>query len=129
MSSVGEMHCLVHEAADFTAPAGNWKERVRAAARAFDLGWERAKAFYYRDARRVEAEEMDRARRAIKRLREEARERKHAEHLLWLESEIGRLRATGEELHGPHVDGLEHFLRLARDPASALALPAEIEAD
>ena len=129
MSSVGEMHCLVHEAADFSAPSGNWKERVNAAARVFDLGWERAKAFYYSDARRVDAEEMDRARRAIKRLRAESGNRKAAEHLAWLECELGRLRASGEEFHGPHVDGLEHFLRLARRDAGTVAVSTEADTD
>lgn len=125
MSSLGEMHCLVHEAADFAAPNGNWKERVQAAARSFGLGWERAKAFYYRDARRVEAEEMDRARRAIRKLRQEARDQRHREHLEWLASEIGRLEASGEEFHGPHVDGLKHFLRVAGRADGAVAIPAE----
>lgn len=100
---------------------------MQAASRSFGLGWERAKAFYYRDARRVEAEEMDRARRAIRKLREEAHARKHREHLAWLASEIGRLEASGEEFHGPHVDGLKHFLRLAGGADGAVAVPNQAD--
>lgn len=110
LSSVGEMHCLVHEAADYGAPSGNWKDRVNAAARALDLGWERTKAFYYRDARRVEAEEMDRARRAIKRLRAEARARKTSEHLAWLNTTLAHLRETDPDFHGEQIAGLERAL-------------------
>ena len=43
----------------------------------------------------------------------------------WLASEIGRLGASGEEFHGPHVDGLKHFLRLAGGADSAVAVQGE----
>ena len=124
MSSLAEMHLLVHEAADYAAPGGNWKERVQAAARVLNLGWERSKAFYDRDARRVDAEEMDNARAAIQALREAKRRQREQDHLAWLECEIARHRASGEELRGPHVDGLEHLLRLARAADGAMAIPA-----
>jgi hypothetical protein len=129
MSSVGEMHCLVHEAADYTAPTRNWKDRVHAAARAFDLGWERARAFYYRDARRVDAEEMDRARRAIRRLREQARERKNAEHLAWLNSTLAHLRASDPDFHREQIDGLEQVLSRvgALDSAVGSTEPADVD--
>lgn len=110
MSSVNEMHCLVHEAANFAAPTGNWKDRVQAASRAFGLGWERAKAFYYRDARRVDAEEMDRARRAIAKLRAEARDRKNAEHLAWLNRSLAHLQASDPEFFGQDISRLERAL-------------------
>lgn len=128
MSSVGEMSCMVHEVADYAAPAGNWKERVGAAARFFGFGWERTKAFYYRDARRVEAEEMDHARREIARLRAEARSRRDAEHLAWLREQIDRHRASGEELRGPHILALEHVLRMAGDMAGTVVVRPEVEA-
>jgi hypothetical protein len=122
LSSVAEMSALVREVADFAAPTPNWKDRVNAAARVLRLPFGRAKAHYYGNARRVDAEEMDRARAAARELRERQRiEREHA-HLAWLESELGRLRASGEEFHGPHVDGLEHFLRLARGGDGAMAV-------
>lgn len=95
LSSVAEMHALVHEAADYTASSQNWKDRVQAAARAFGLDWGRAKAFYYRDARRVDAKEMDDARRAIERLRRERERREAAEHIAWLRTTIEQHRARG----------------------------------
>lgn len=127
--SLAEMRDIVHEAADYGAPNGGWKERVRAAAHALNLGWERSKAFYYSTARRVDAEEMDNARAAIRAVREAARRRRDNDHLLWLESEIARHRASGEELRGPHVDGLEHFLRVARGSAGAVALQPDAPGD
>lgn len=126
MSSVAEMSALVREAADY-APSSNWKERVRAAARALNIPFGRAKRHYYGEARRVEAEEMDRARAAIRELRAAQRERRANEHLAWLECEIARHRASGEELRGAHVDGLEHFLRLARGADGPVALQAEAD--
>ena len=119
MSSAVEMNSLVLEAAA-TAASPNWKDRVHAAARVLNLPFARAKAFYYREPRRVTAEEMDHARSAIRALRNQRRARRHAEHLAWLECQIGRFRASGEELHGPHVDGLEHLLRMARADAGAV---------
>ncbi len=124
MSSAVEMNSLVLEAAA-TAASPNWKDRVQAAARVLNLPFARAKAFYYREQRRVTAEEMDNARAAIRQLREQRRTAKHAEHLAWLEGQIGRFRASGEELHGPHVDGLEHLLRMARADRGALAEQAD----
>lgn len=126
MSSAVEMNSLVLEAAA-TASSPNWKDRVHAAARVLNLPFARAKAFYYREPRRVTAEEMDHARSAIRALREQRRANRHAEHLAWLEGQIGRFRASGEELHGPHVDALEHLLRVARTDGSPVA--AEETAD
>ena len=124
MSSVAEMSSLVREAAAFGAPASsNWKERVRAAARVLSIPFGRAKRHYYGEARRVDAEEMDRARAAIRELREAKRRQREQDHLAWLECELGRLRASGEEFHGAHVDGLEHFLRVGRGEAGAMAIP------
>lgn len=128
MSSVAEMSALVREAADY-APSPNWKDRVHAAARVLRLPFGRAKRLYYGEARRVDAEEMDNARAAIRAVREAARRRRDNDHLLWLESEIARHRASGEELRGPHVDGLEHFLRVARGSAGAVALQPDAPGD
>jgi hypothetical protein len=122
MSSVAEMSSLVREAAAY-APSSNWKDRVHAAARALSIPFGRAKRHYYGEARRVEAEEMDRARAAIRELRAAKRQQREQDHLVWLECEIARHRASGEELRGPHVDGLEHLLRLARAENGALAIP------
>lgn len=101
------MTSLVHEVANYLAPSTNWKERVRAAARALQLPFGRAKAHYYREARRVDAEEMDRARAAAEELREASIRRKAQEHIAWLNSTIEHLRQTDEEFHGVDVAGLE----------------------
>lgn len=122
MSSAVEMNCLVLEAAE-TAVSPNWKDRVHAAARVLNLPFPRAKAFYYREHRRVTAEEMDNARAAIRALRDQRKRQREQEHLNWLASEIGRLEASGEEFVGPHVDGLKHFLRLASGADGTVALP------
>lgn len=130
MSSVAEMSMLVREVADRSAQSPNWKDRVNAAARVLGLPFGRVKAHYYGEARRVDAEEMDRARAAARELRERERIERENAHLAWLECQIGRLRETGEEFHGPHVDGLEHLLRLARggDRTVAVSEAAEGEA-
>ena len=122
MSSAAEMSMLVREVADFAAPSPNWKDRVNAAARVLKLPFNRAKAHYYGEARRVDAEEMDRARAAARELRERQRADRENEHLRWLECEIARHRASGEELRGPHVDGLLDLLRHARGEAGAMAV-------
>lgn len=101
------MSSLVHEVANYLAPSTNWKERVRAAARALKLPFGRTKAHYYREARRVDAEEMDRARAKATELREASIRRKAAEHMAWLNSTVEHLRAVDPEFHSFDVDGLE----------------------
>lgn len=120
MSSVAEMSALAHEAADLTAISSNWKDRVQAAARVLDLTFGRAKRVYFREARRVEAEEMDRARAAIEELREAELRRQSHVHIQWLRSTVEHLRAAGEELDGFEVDGLERAI--ARVGASGSAV-------
>lgn len=110
LSSAAEMTALVREVADSSAPTRNWKDRVHAASRILRLPFGRTKAHYYGEARRVDAEEMDRARAAAEELRE-ARLRKQAgEHLAWLNTTIEHLRQTDEEFHSFNVDGLERAL-------------------
>lgn len=125
--SLVEMHALVHEAADYGAPSGGWKERVQAAASALNLGWERAKSFYYGNARRVDAEEMDHARKAIRTIREARSRQRELDHLAWLEREIARHRVSDEELRGPHIDALERVLRAARGEAGAMEIRSDSE--
>jgi hypothetical protein len=110
MSSVAEMQSLAHEAADLTALSSNWKDRVQAAARAVDLSFGRAKRLYFREARRVDAGEMDRARAAIEELREASLRREASAHLTWLRSTVEQVREAGEELDGFDVAGLERAL-------------------
>jgi len=73
-------------------------------------------------ARRVDGWEKDNARRRLAALRNRERIERENEHLAWLECEIARHRASGEELRGPLVDGLEHVLRAARGEAGAVAV-------
>lgn len=87
-----------------------------------DITDNRAKEFIKGEARRVDAWEKEHAKRRISELRDaERRERENA-HLAWLQTEIARHRASGEELRGPHVDALEHLLRLARHEAGTVAV-------
>lgn len=79
-------------------------------------------------ARRIDGWEKDNARRRLAALRERERLERENEHLAWLECEIARHRASGEELRGPHVDGLEHLLRVARGADGAVAVSREGDA-
>lgn len=131
MSSVAEMSALAHEAADHTALTSNWKDRVHAAARVLQLSFGRAKRLYFREARRVEAGEMDVARAAIEELREAALRRKAADHVNWLRSTVEHLRQTDEEFHQFDVDGFERALSRVGSLGGAMgsAGPAETDAD
>jgi hypothetical protein len=81
----------------------------------------RAYEFLKGRARMVHAWEKENAARQLRELKErEQTAREHA-HFAWLESEIARHRASGQGFRGPHVDGLEHLLRLARSADSAVA--------
>ncbi len=78
-------------------------------------------------ARRVDAWEKENAKRRVERLRERDERERESAHLLWLECELGRLRASGEEFHGPQIDGLERVLRRARGGDGAMAVSATAE--
>ena len=106
MSSVAEMSALVREVADFTAQGSNWKERVHAAARALHMPFGRTKRHYYGEARRVDAEEMDRARDTAARLRA-------AEHVKNLNRTAAYLRSIDPELYAPAIAGIERGLAAA----------------
>ena len=123
-ADVAEMQRYCGEIASRTAQSGEWKDRITAVSGALSVGWNRAYELLRGKARRVDGWEKDNARRVLDELRAAERHRRELEHLAWLESEIARHRASGEELRGPHVDGLEHFLRLARGADSAVAVPA-----
>ena len=120
MTSEAEMTALVHEVANYAAPSTNWKERVRAASRVLKLPFGRAKAHYYREARRVDAEEMDRARAAAEELREASIRRKAAEHMAWLNSTIEHLRTVDPEFHSLNVAGLERAVARLGSQCGAL---------
>lgn len=125
LSSQAEMQALVHEAADLAAPTGNWKDRVQAAARALGFSWARTKAFYYQDARQVNAEEMDRARARIRELKRAAERTRAADHIAWLRSTLERHRETGEGMDGQTLDALEHLVRQARAVGGPVVVAAE----
>lgn len=115
MNSALEMTSMVQEAAD-AARTANWKDRVQAAARILGLPFSRAKAFYYREDRRVTAEEMDLARRRIQQHREDRLHATHQQHLAWLYDTLSQLHAAGEDVAGFDVDRLERAVaRLGAD--------------
>lgn len=125
MTSEAEMSALVHEVAGYAAPSTNWKERVQAAARALKLPFGRVKAHYYREARRVDAEEMDRARAVAEELREADLRRKAAQHIAWLSTTVEHLRQTDEEFHGVDLAGLERAIARMGLPDRAVAATAD----
>lgn len=124
MSSSIEMQALVHQAADFSATSGNWKDRVQAAARALGFEWSRTKAFYYQDARRVDAKEMDHARAVVRKLANEQRRRAAAEHVEWLRSAVQSLRADGRQLDSDSLDVLERLAGVVGDEGGAMVAMA-----
>lgn len=120
-----EMQGLTTELADRLAGKVKANARIGAVADALGVGANRALEFIKGKARRVDAWEKENAKRRLHELKELERIERENEHLAWLECEVARHRAAGSEFRGPHVDGLEHFLRLARDASSAVALPDE----
>lgn len=73
-----------------------------------------------RRCRRIDGYEKERGHQVKAKIEAEDAQTRHADHLQWLKAEIERHRATGQGIRGPHVDGLEHFLRVASDGGSAL---------
>lgn len=118
--SSAEMNSLVIEAAQ-AAASPNWKDRVLAAARILGLPFPRAKAFYYREKRRVTAKEMDHARAAIRGYRAERGRQKAAELVANLNRTVAYLRATDPDGYGPDIAVLEHVLSRAGVLDRALA--------
>ncbi len=128
LSSLAEMQSLVHEAANYTASSDNWKDRVQAAARAFGFGWSRTKDLYYQDARRIDAEEMDHARKVVRKLNEDRKRREAAEHVAWLRRTVQSLREDGRQLDGDSLDVLERLAGVVGAEGSAVvAMAAEDE--
>lgn len=121
-ADVAEMKSLCGELADRLAGSDAYKDRVRTVQSKLGLSWNRAMEFLRGKARLVQSWEKDHARAVLRELREAEQRRREQDHLVWLRQQIDRARATGEEFHGPHVDGLEHVFRLARDPGSAVEI-------
>ncbi len=129
---VFEMQTLTNALADrLVGIRGREKQRIGAIAKAIGVSANRALEFLKGKARRVDAWEKEHARRELHALEHTERCRRETEYALWLESEIGRFRASGEELDGAAVVGFERVIRDARARAGAVALssPAESDAD
>jgi hypothetical protein len=127
-----EMKTLTNLLADLmVGTAALVKERVGAVLDAINadasepISANRAGEFLSGKARQILAWEKENAKRRVAELKRARERQREQEHLLWIEEQIGRHRASGEELRGPMVDGLQHFLRLARDPSGAVALHAD----
>lgn len=118
-NDVLEMQTICGEIADRLADSAREKDRIGAVLRAFNyrIGWNRVLEFLRGRARRVDSWEKDHARAALADIKRAERQRRDHEHLAWLREQIDRAKASGEEFHGAHIDGLEHFLRLGSDPA------------
>lgn len=120
-----EMKSLANEIADRLVGA-----KAKLAARAGvvikaiggDTTENRALEFLSGRARRIDGWEKDNARRRRAELRERERIERENEHLRWLECEIARHRASGEELRGQHIDGLLDALRAARGEDGSVAV-------
>jgi hypothetical protein len=125
---VREMQTLANEIADYMAGTGALlKQRIGAVLKAINadasepITDNRALEFLKGRARMVHAWERANADRQLAELKERERTAREHAHVLWLQSEIARHRASGQGFRGPHVDGLEHLLRLARLDHSAVA--------
>lgn len=129
VSSLAEMQSLVHATADFTSPSGNWKDRVQAAARALGFGWSRTKDLYYQDARRIDAEEMDRARQVVRKLKDEQRRREAARHVAWLSATLESASASGADLDRSDLAAVQRVLSRVGALDSPLGNPGFTDAD
>lgn len=119
-SDVLEMKGLCERIADCLAHSHRDKERATAVSRRLGVTWNRAFDFLKARAHRVDSWEKDYAREAVAELERAERARKDAEHFAWLEDTVGRLKASGEELRGPHIDAFERVLRLGREDTGPL---------
>lgn len=122
-----EMEALTNELAERLVGKGaQLQTKITAVLRAFgeQITANRAKEFLKGQALRVDGWEKDNARRRLAELQDRERIERENEHFRWLECEIARHRASGEELRGPLVNGLEHVLRAARGDAGPVALQA-----
>ena len=119
-SDVLEMQGLCGQIADRLAQSHRDKDRARAVSHRLGLTWNRSLEFLKAKARKVESWEKDYAREAVAELKRADRARKDAEHFAWLEDRVGRLKASGEELRGPHIDAFERVLRLGREDTGPL---------
>ena len=80
-----EMQAILRMAAEPASPGESVKAAINRAARRLQLGYRRARAIWYEEARIITAEEADRLRAARAALREE--------RLLRLDAEMALLRA------------------------------------
>lgn len=127
-ADVKEMRELCGEIADRLAGKRSAvKDRTQSLVDRLGFEWNRAFELLCGKARRIDSYEKDNARQLLADLKRAEQRQRELDHLGWLECEIARHRASGEELRGAHVDGLEHLLRVARGADSAVALPVETD--
>lgn len=107
MSSVAEMQMIAREVADYSAPSAGWKLRVRAVANVLGLDWGRAKGAYYGQIRRVDAEEMDRARKRLREVRARASAREQARQFA---ATVAYLRESDPDFHSGTIALLERAI-------------------
>lgn len=107
MSSVSELQMIAREVADYSAPSGGWKVRVRAVAHTLGLDWGRAKGAYYGQIKRVDAEEMDRARKRLQEIRARTAAREQARQFA---ATVAYLRSSDEDFHSDTIALLERAI-------------------
>ncbi len=92
------------------APDGPVETRWRRLARALGFGERRVKALYYREARRIDAAEMDTIRAALAH-RGEATRSKARRHGQFFKDQAARLQAVDPEFYREEIDRLRNLAR------------------
>ncbi|WP_378952185.1 hypothetical protein [Mesorhizobium sp. ANAO-SY3R2] len=127
MQSLADVKCITRELGDMLAPHRGWQEQVSAVHRELTknefawsipgLSWNRVKAWFYGEARRIDYEHMV----ALKELKatQEAR-REHLEFLAATNRMAALLAAEGASLSGAQLEALQ---RVASRQAHAASRP------
>lgn len=131
---VVEMQGFCTEIADLLRLPQNLKDRTNELQRLFGrqlFGWNRINEFLRGKARRVDGWEKDHARRILEQQREADLRAQADRHVDWLRSTVEHLQASGEELDGFNLAGLERALARAGASGRPVGRPgaAEFDAD
>jgi len=114
MSAVAEASHLLRRVAEPRPIGDSVKQAIARAARRCGLSFTRTEDLWRQEARRVDAEEMDRIRRAANK-HNAAQEAKARDELSELRDRLARLEArllsTDEDFHRPDVDALGELVR------------------
>lgn len=116
MSSVVEASVLVRRVAGPREADDSVKALIRRAARRMQWKFSRTKDIWYRDARRIDAEEMDRLRERAARIEADVA----CARVLALRD---ALAATDARFHEPTIRALDSALREMGRPVGPLVLP------